>query len=100
MILTEYDEQEEREYQRAEGRAEGRELGLAEGRKLGLAEGIEKGVNLNRLAQIQKKCVKGKSLDQMAEELEEEKEKLRPLYELAVKYPDRTAEELLELLEK
>ena len=92
MILTEYDEQEEREYQRAEGRAEGRELGLA--------EGIERGVNLNRLAQIQKKCAKGKSLDQMAEELEEEKEKLRPLYELAVKYPDRTAEELLELLEK
>ena len=92
MILTEYDEQEEREYQRAEGRAEGRELGLA--------EGIERGVNLNRLTQIQKKCAKGKSLDQMAEELEEEKEKLRPLYELAVKYPDRTAEELLELLEK
>lgn len=100
MILTEYDEQEEREYQRAEGRAEGRELGLAEGRELGLAEGIERGVNLSRLAQIQKKCAKGKSLDQMAEELEEEKEKLRPLYELAVKYPDRTAEELLELLEK
>ena len=100
MILTEYDEQEEREYQRAEGRAEGRELGLAEGRELGLAEGIERGVNLSRLAQIQKKYAKGKSLDQMAEELEEEKEKLRPLYELAVKYPDRTAEELLELLEK
>lgn len=100
MILTEYDEQEEREYQRAEGRAEGRELGLAEGRELGLAEGIERGVNLNRLAQIQKKYAKGKSLDQMAEELEEEKEKLRPLYELAVKYPDRTAEELLKLLEK
>ena len=100
MILTEYDEQEEREYQRAEGRAEGRELGLAEGRELGLAEGIERGVNLSRLAQIQKKYAKGKSLDQMAEELEEEKEKLRPLYELAVKYPDRTAEELLKLLEK
>ena len=104
MILTEYDEQEEREYQRAEGRAEGRELGLAEGIERGLAEGIEKGiergVNLSRLTQIQKKYAKGKSLDQMAEELEEEKEKLRPLYELAVKYPDRTAEELLELLEK
>ena len=92
MILTEYDEQEEREYQRAEGRAEGRELGLA--------EGIERGVNLSRLTQIQKKYAKGKSLDQMAEELEEEKEKLRPLYELAVKYPDKTAKELLELLEK
>ena len=45
-------------------------------------------------------CIRDRSLDQMAEELEEEKEKLRPLYELAVKYPDRTAEELLELLEK
>ena len=63
MILTEYDEQEEREYQRAEGRAEGRELGLAEGIERGLAEGIEKGiergVNLSRLTQIQKKYAKG-----------------------------------------
>ena len=34
----------------------------------------------------------------MAEELEEEEESLRPLYELVVKYPDKTAEELTELL--
>ncbi len=43
MILTEYDEQEEREYQRKEGRAEGRAAGLVEGRAEGLAEGRAKG---------------------------------------------------------
>ncbi len=79
MILTEYDEQEEREYQRAEGRAEG--------------------LALNRLTQIQKKHAKGKTLGQMAEELEEEEAQLRPLYELVIKYPDKTAEGLLELLQ-
>jgi len=79
-ILTEYDEQEEREYQRAEGRAEGRARTL--------------------FAQIQKKYAKGKSLSQMAEELEEEKESLCPLYDLVTKYPDKTVEELLELYRK
>ena len=88
MILTEYDEQEEREYQRAEGRAEGRELGLAEGRARTL------------FTQIQKKYAKGKPLPQMAEELEEEEESLCPLYDLVTKYPDKTVEELLELYRK
>ena len=92
MILTEYDEQEEREYQRAEGRAEGRELGLAEG----LAEGRARTL----LTQIQKKYAKGKSLPQIAEELEEEVESLCPLYDLVTKYPDKTVEELLELYRK
>ncbi len=90
MILTEYNEKEEREYLRRESIAEG----IAEGLEKGIAEGM----NLKTLAQIQKKYTKGKSLSQMAEELEEEEESLRPLYELVVKYPDKTAEELTELL--
>ena len=110
MILTGYNEKEEREYLRresiAEGIAEGLEKGIAEGMEKGIAEGIEKGIkkgipkgmSLKTLAQIQKKYAKGKSLSQMAEELEEEEESLRPLYELVVKYPDKTAEELTELL--
>lgn len=93
MILTEYDEQEEREYQRAEGRAEGRELGLVEGR----AEGRELGRVENMLSMIQKKCAKGKSLAQIADELEEDIGVIHPLYDLVVKYPDKTAEELLKL---
>ena len=110
MILTEYNEKEEREYLRresiAEGIAEGLEKGIAEGMEKGIKKGIEKGIekgipkgmSLKTLAQIQKKYAKGKSLSQMAEELEEEEESLRPLYELVVKYPDKTAEELTELL--
>ncbi len=54
---------------------------------------------LNRLAQIQKKHAKGKTLKQMAEEMEEEEEQLRPLHDLVVKYPGKTAEELFELLQ-
>jgi len=76
MILTEYDEQEEREYQRAEGRAE------------------------NMLSMIQKKCAKGKSLAQIADELEEDIGVIHPLYDLVVKYPDKTAEELLKIYVK
>ena len=84
MILTEYDEQEEREYQRAEGRAEGRAKGRAE----------------NMFSMIQKKYAKGKSQAQIAEELDEDVEAIRPLYDLVEKYPDKTAEELSELYVK
>ena len=100
MILTEYDEQEEREYQRAEGREEGRAEGREEGRELGLAEGLAEGRVRTLLTQIQKKHAKGKSLPQIAEELEEEEESLCPLYDLVTKYPDKTVEELLELYRK
>ena len=43
MILTEYDEQEEREYQRAEGREEGRAEGREEGRIDTILEMFESG---------------------------------------------------------
>lgn len=78
MILTEYDEQEEREYQRAEGLAEGAAQKL--------------------LSQLKKKYAKGKALAQIADEVEEDVESIRPLYDLVVKYPDKTAEELSDML--
>ncbi len=86
MILTEYDEQEEREYQRKEGREEGR----AEGRE----EGRTEGYNLKLLSLIQKKYAKGKPLTQIADEVEEDIESIRPLYDLVLKNPDKTPEEL------
>ena len=49
---------------------------------------------------IQKKRAKGKSLVQIADELEEDVEVIRPLYDLVEKYPDKTAEELSELYVK
>ena len=47
----------------------------------GIAKGIEKGKDVLLLSQIQKKLVKGKSLEQIADELEETVDVIRPLYE-------------------
>ena len=45
--------------------------------------GIEKGDRLRLLSQIQKKLAKGKSLEQIADELEETVDTILPLYEQA-----------------
>ncbi|MBQ8549382.1 MAG: hypothetical protein IJ427_12860 [Lachnospiraceae bacterium] len=47
----------------------------------GIAQGIEQGDRLRLLSLIQKKLVKGKSLEQIADELEETVENILPLYE-------------------
>ena len=47
----------------------------------GVALGIEQGERLRLLSQIQKKLAKGKSLEQIADELEETVETILPLYE-------------------
>lgn len=50
------------------------------------------------LSQLKKKYAKGKALTQIADEVEEDVESIRPLYDLVVKYPDKTAEELSDML--
>lgn len=52
------------------------------------------------LSLIKKKYSKGKPLVQIADELEESVEVIRPLYDLVEKYPDKTEEELLKLYVK
>ncbi len=47
----------------------------------GIAQGIEQGDRLRLLTQIQKKLIKGKTLGQIADELEETVENILPLYE-------------------
>lgn len=47
----------------------------------GIEKGIEKGERLLLRSQIQKKLAKGKSLEQIADELEETVENVLPLYE-------------------
>lgn len=64
------------------------------------AEGRAEGRAGNMFSMIQKKRAKGKSLVQIADELEEDVEVIRPLYDLVEKYPDKTAEELSELYVK
>lgn len=47
----------------------------------GIERGIAEGDRLRLLTQIQKKLIKGKSLEQIADELEETVEAILPLYE-------------------
>ena len=69
MEIVEFHKLKERSEGREEGRAEGREEGRAEGKQLHL------------LLQIRKKLLKNKPLSQIADELEETEETIRPLYE-------------------
>lgn len=71
---------EERVYDRLEGKAEGKIIRLVE--------------------QIQKKCAKGKSLLQIADEVEEEHEAIRSIYEAVLAAPEKTAEQIVEQMEE
>ncbi len=68
MILTEYDE---KKHFRTLFR-EGKEEGIKEGMEIGLSRGFEQGREALLQEQVQKKLSRGKSVLQIAEELEEE----------------------------
>ena len=47
---------------------------------------------------IQKKVKKNKELSKIAEEVEEDEAVVQPIYEMIKKYPEKTTEEIYELL--
>ena len=69
---------------------------LRRGRK----RGIEEGQLLNRIELIQKKCRKGKSLEQIADEMEEEVADIEKLYLMVKENPEMPAEQLLQNFEE
>ena len=75
MSIFEYNkDEEEKKLRKAEFEA-GREAGIEEGRMAGLEAGRKSGIEEGRMEllkqQIQRKLSKGKSIDEIAEELEE-----------------------------
>ncbi|MCQ2548924.1 MAG: Rpn family recombination-promoting nuclease/putative transposase [Lachnospiraceae bacterium] len=70
---------------------------MEEGRIDGISQGLYLGEKKNTLTLIQKKIAKSKSLEQIAEELEEDISSLQPLYDLVIKNPEKTVDELLGL---
>ena len=75
MSIFEYNkDEEEKKLRKAEFEA-GREAGIEEGRMAGIEEGRMAGLEEGRMEllkqQIQRKLSKGKSIDEIAEELEE-----------------------------
>lgn len=49
---------------------------------------------------IQKKVKKNKNLEQIADELEESTTKIRPIYDQVKQHPEKTAEEIYNLINK
>lgn len=74
MSIYEYDEKKQRKLDREEGRE----------------EGLLEGQHTKVIVLIQKKVLKGKTLDIIADELESTIEEIRPLYETVIKYPTDT----------
>ncbi len=76
MLLTEYNEKLHLKNTFLEGRKEGLERGLERGRKEGLETGLKRGLETGRQDKlkelVQKKLAKGKSIPEIAAELEEE----------------------------
>lgn len=86
----------EREDARLEGHAEGHAEGIAEGRAEGIAEGRAEGEMRKLIKQVCRKLAKGKTLETIAEELEETADGLKAIYDVAVGYaPDYNAESVL-----
>ncbi|MBE5923938.1 MAG: Rpn family recombination-promoting nuclease/putative transposase [Lachnospiraceae bacterium] len=70
---------------------------IKQGWNEGRAEGRAEGETLHLVSQVCKKLAKGKNLDEIADELEEDVEVIKPMYDVAVKYaPDYDVEKVFE----
>ena len=94
MVKMSQDERDRYLYLREEMAASDRvsQLQSAENR------GVRAGKLLNQISMIQKKVKKNKNLEQIADELEESATKIRPIYDQVKQHPDKTAEEIYQLL--
>lgn len=88
VSIYEYDEEKHMRQVREEGQMDGRNEGRSEGEALKL------------ITQIQKKCQKGKSLEETAEDLEEKPGEIEGIYHIVSENPDIDTEELLRLVLK
>ena len=79
-------------------RKEGREAGIKEGREEGIKEGREAGIKEVMIRMITAKVKKGVELPVIADQLEEEESRIRPIYDLILARPEASPEEILQAL--
>ena len=96
MVKMSQDERDRYLYLREEMAASDRvsQLQSAENR------GVRAGKLLNQISMIQKKVKKNKNLEQIADELEESTTKIRQIYDQVKQHPEKTAEEIYNLINK
>ena len=94
MVKMSQDERDRYLYLREEMAASDRvsQLQSAENR------GVRVGKLLNQISMIQKKVKKNKNLEQIADELEESATKIRLIYDQVKQHPDKTVEEIYNLI--
>lgn len=88
MFLVDYKPELQRKFDREEGFNEGKSIGIAEGEYLCL------------ISQIKKKIQKAKSLEQIADELEDSPAKIRLFYKLILENPDKESSEIFALYQQ
>ena len=81
MLLDEYDYETDIEVQREEAREEGRKEGREQGREEGQRMGREEGRKEEKSALIRKKLEKGKTISEIADDLEDTEENIAHLIE-------------------
>lgn len=87
-LLTEYDEEAVMEGFRQRAYEEGE------------ADGLEKGENQHLISQICKKMSKGKVVEQIANELEEDVSRIQRIYDVAIEFgPDYNVEKIMKKME-
>lgn len=95
-LLTEYDEEAVMEGFRQRAYEEGEADGLEKGQAIGL----EKGENQHLISQICKKMSKGKVVEQIANELEEDISRIQRIYDFAIEFgPDYNVEKIMKKME-
>ena len=101
MLKMEYDEAKTMAHIREDSYEEGEQAGLEKGEMIGLEKGLEKGTEIKLIEMICRKLSKNKSVEQIADELEENIENIRSICEVAQKFaPEYDKEKIYESIKR
>ena len=96
-LLTEYDEEETMGYVRRDAYRDGEKAGIEQG----LKQGLKQGEMLMLISMVNKKIQKGKSIEEIAEDLEEDRETIEKIAKVIEENgQDINADEVYKMLKK
>ena len=96
MFLTEYNEKQTLENTYNDGVEVGKEIGKEKGGEIGKAQGIEFGERRKLIEMVYKKMKRGKTVEEIADDLEEDIEVINPIFNEIEKVGlDKSLEEII-----
>ena len=98
VSIYEYNEalhiQQERDAAKEDGWQEGLQAGIQEGIEQGIEQGIERGIFLERIQKIQRKMLKGLSVEAITDMLEEETPFVEKIVKILEEHPEADSEKV------